>query len=214
MQEHVSSVCLSSYWFACRFLSPPGFACHTKSEAKFRSTYFRVSVQAGACAHKLDCVVSFQLASGSIATADASCKYTVNVVQAIECRSVRLSCLLVTKPVTATHGHVLSLFFFSLFAFLGVCVRLYCKIVKFLLCDEHNRRAEHRLRDLGLFFCISAVGACVRKGRKEWSVGKFSSWLSICQARFLHHFITTPRGHLRLSFNFTHETYARELQWR
>lgn len=213
MQQHVSSVCLSSYWFACRFLSPPGFACHTKSEAKFRSTYFRVSVQAGVCAHKLDCVVSFQLDSGSIATADASGKYTVSVVRAVECRSVRLFCLLVAKPVTSTHGHVLSyLFFFSLFSFLGVCVRVYCKIVKFLLCDEHNRRAERRLRDVNLFFCISVVGACVRKGRHEWTARKFSSWLSICEARFLHHFITTPHGHLRLFLNFTQEIYARELQ--
>lgn len=133
-------------------------------------------MQAGVCAHKLDCVVSFQLASGSIATADASCKYTVSVVRAIECRLVRLFCLLVTKPVTSTHGHVLSyLLFFSLFAFLGVCVRLYSEIVKFLLCDEHNRRAERRLRDLNLFFRISVVGASVRKGRHEWTVRKFSS---------------------------------------
>lgn len=73
-------------------------------------------------------------------------------------------------------GTFLVICYFSVFSlFLGVCVRLYSEIVKFLLCDEHNRRAERRLRDLNLFFCISVVGASVRKGRHEWTVRKFSS---------------------------------------
>lgn len=61
MQQHVSLICLSSYWFSCWFLSPPGFDCHTKSEAKFRSTYSMVCLQACVCvcADKLDCVVLY-----------------------------------------------------------------------------------------------------------------------------------------------------------